>query len=132
MENELRIALIDWLRTDAVLAEAVNIVAEEHPRQVSAPSIGLVASASTDWSTKTEHGREVRIALQYRSRGDEPAEAGRVVAAIERRVESLPRRQPGWQVVSITFLRARAEQRPRQDRAILLEYRFRMLSGELP
>jgi hypothetical protein len=132
METELRSALIDWLRTDPALAEAANIVAEEQPRQASAPWIALVASASTDWSTKTERGREVRIALQYQTRGDDPADAGIVVAVIERRIESLPRRQAGWQVAGIAFLRARAEQRARQGRAILLEYRFRILSGELP
>ncbi|WP_121117164.1 tail completion protein gp17 [Croceibacterium ferulae] len=128
MESLLRAALIDWLRTDAVLAPTVNIVAEEHPVQASVPWIGVVASASTDWSTKTERGREVRLALEYHTRGDDPAGAAATVAAIEACVESLPRRQPHFHVAGIAFVRARAEQRPRQGRAVLLEYRFRILA----
>lgn len=130
MESLLRTALIDWLRTDAALAATVNIVAEEHPVQASVPWIGVVASASADWSTKTERGREVRLALEYLTRGDDPAEAAAVVAAIEARVESLPRRLPHFHVAGIAFLRARAEQRPRQGRAVLLEYRFRILATD--
>ncbi|KHL24544.1 hypothetical protein PK98_11150 [Croceibacterium mercuriale] len=128
MESLLRIALIDWLRADAVLAPAVNIVAEEHPVQASVPWIGVTASASTDWSTKTERGREVRLTLEYLTRGDDPAEAAAIVAAIEACVEGLPRRQPGFHVAGIAFLRARAAQRARHGRAVLLEYRFRILA----
>lgn len=128
MESLLRTALIDWLRTDESLAATVNLVAEEHPVQASLPWVGVVTSASTDWSTKTERGREVRLALEYRTRGDDPAEAAATVAAIEARVESLPRRQPQFHVAGIAFLRSRAGQRPRHGRAVLLEYRFRILA----
>ncbi len=128
METLLRAALIDWLRADAALMSGLNQVAEEAPLRAAAPWLGLVASASTDWSTKTEKGREVRIALELHLRRDEPAAGALLVQAIEERIEDFPRAQAGFYVASATFLRARAEQRPANMRAMLIEYRFRLLA----
>jgi len=129
METLLRAALIAWLRADPALAGEANIVAEERPVQASLPWIGLTASSSTDWSTKTERGREVRLALQYHYRGDDPATAATTVAALEDRIAALPRTQAGWTVIGNRFLKARSEQRANNVRAVLLEYRFRILAA---
>jgi hypothetical protein len=127
MEVPLRAALVAWLRADPALA-ALNAVTEEAPARTSLPWLALAASASTDWSCKTALGREVRIALELHCRGDRPEAAGDLVAAIEARIASLPRDQPGFAVVTTRFLRARAEQRGESRRAILLEYAFRLLA----
>ena len=132
MESLLRAALLDWLRADPALTNELNSIAEEAPVTAVPPWLGLVASASVDWSTKTRKGREVRLALELHSRGDDPATATAVVQAIEDRVEVLPHIQPDFEVASVTFLRARAEQRSGNRRAILLEYRFRLLKSEMP
>ena len=66
--------------------------------------------------------------LELHCRGDRPDSAASLVAAIEQRVEALPRAQTGFSVAGIQFLRARAEQRGESRRAILLEYRFRLLA----
>ena len=128
MESELRSALIEWLRVDPVLAGMLNAVVEEAPSRASPPWLGIAASASADWSTKDRKGREVRVALELQGRGDDPASAAEAVRAIEARVEALPRAQDGFAVANATFLRARAEQRAGNRRAVLLEYRFRVLA----
>ena len=125
METELRAALIAWLQADAALMSQLNGVTEEAPSRASPPWVGIAASASADWSTKDRAGREVRLALELHCRGDDPG----TVRAIEARVEALPRAQAGFDVVSTTFLRARAEQRPGNVRAVLIEYRFRVLAA---
>jgi len=130
METRLRAALLEWLRADAILANLVNTIAEEAPSRTAPPWLGLVASASTDWSTKDRTGREIRVALELHCRGDDPGTAAAIVPAIEARVEALPRAQSGFEIATTTFLRARAEQRPANTRAVLLEYRFRLLSTE--
>jgi hypothetical protein len=130
METQLRAALIAWLRSDPALQGSLNCIVEEAPVTASPPWLGLVASASTDWSTKTRQGREVRIALELHCRGDDPAQAGALADAIAARIDSLPRRQTAFDLASTLFLRARAEQRARNLRAILLEYRFRLLAPE--
>lgn len=127
METSLRAALVAWLRADPALA-ALNAVAEEAPSRVSLPWLAIVASASADWSCKTAPGREVRIALELHCRGDAPDAAAALVSAIEARVVALPRAQAGFSVITVQFLRARAEQRGESRRAILTEYRFRLLA----
>ena len=129
METLLRAALIDWLRADATIAAAVNVVDEAETNRASPPWLALVASASADWSSKTHTGREIRIALELRHRGDVPGDAAELLRAIEARVEALPAAQPGVRVASIHYLRARHERRARNERASLVEYRFRCLAA---
>jgi hypothetical protein len=128
METDLRAALIAWLRSDAVLADLLNAVTEEAPARAAPPWLGIAASASGDWSTKDRTGREVRVALELHCRGDDPGTAAAATKAIEARVEAFPRSQDGFAVATIAFLRARAEQRAGNLRAVLLEYRFRLLA----
>ncbi len=129
MESQLRTILVDWLASDPILSTALNDVTEEAPSRASLPWLGIAASASTDWSTKTARGREVRIAVELQTRGDVAAETAALVAQVEERIESLPRMHPAFSLASTTFLRARAEQRPRNTRGVLLEYRFRILEA---
>lgn len=129
MELALRAALIGWLAADPLLGAELNAVVEEAPSRTSLPWLAIAASASTDWSCKTAPGREIRVALELHCRGDAPDTAASLVSAIETRVESLPRTQPAFQIVTAQFLRARAEQRGESRRAILLEYRFRLMAA---
>lgn len=128
MEVPLRAALIAWLAADPALAETLNAVVEEVPNRVALPWLAIAASASADWSTKEQAGREVRVALELHCRGDRPDTAATLVSAIESRISALPDAQTGFLVVTTQFLRARAEQRAANTRAILLEYRFRLLA----
>jgi hypothetical protein len=127
MENDLRAALIAWLRTDPALA-AINAMEEEAPLSVTPPWLGIAASASIDWGTKDRPGREIRIALELESRTDEAAADAPLLSAIERRVLDLPPFQPGFELASIRFLRSRSEARSDNLRAALLEYRFRIFA----
>ena len=128
MEIALRATLIDWLKADPALAGALNAMVEEAPTRTSLPWLAIAASASADWSAKDRQGREVRIALELHCRGDAPATAASLTAGIEARIAALPSAQAGYRVVSTMFLRARAEQRSANTRAILIEYRFRLLA----
>jgi Protein of unknown function (DUF3168) len=128
-ETRLRAALIAWLRADPALSSAINTITEEAPLRASVPWLGIVASASTDWSAKDRKGREVRIAVELHLRGDAPETGAALLSAVEARIEALPRLQDGFAVITNLFLRARAEQRPANQRAILLEYRFRLLEA---
>ena len=128
MEIPLRASLIAWLAADPALAGQLNAVVEEAPVRTALPWLALAASASADWSSKDRMGREVRIALELHCRGDRPDTAATLVRAIEARVAALPPAQAGFRVVTATFLRARAEQRGANTRAILFEYRFRVLA----
>jgi hypothetical protein len=129
METILRAALLAWLRSGPAPLDRLNAVEEEAPLRASPPWLGIVASASADWSTKTQAGREVRVAIELQSRGDDPAADAALVRAVEDRVEALPRAQQGFALATVQFLRSRAERRPNNRRAVLLEYRFRCLAA---
>jgi len=129
METQLRAALLAWLRADPALIGKLNAIEEEAPVRTAIPWLGVAASASVDWSTKECNGREVRLALELHMRGDDPATGAQTIAAVENRIETIPAAQGGFSIVSVRFLRARAEQRTGNVRAILLEYRFRLLEA---
>ncbi|GAB5348917.1 tail completion protein gp17 [Alteriqipengyuania sp. 357] len=129
METQLRATLIAHLAADAGIAAAINLVDEAEIERASAPWLALVASASIDWGTKTHAGREVRVAFELRLHGDDPATGGETAERIDARILSLPAGQDGFRVVSAAFLRGRAERRPRNARALLREYRFRLLAA---
>lgn len=128
MELAFRAALLAWLAADPVLSAGLNAIVEEAPLRTSPPWLGIVASASADFSHKTGAGREVRVALELQTLGDDPGEAAALVAAIEARIAALPSEQGGFRIASLTFLRARAEQRGEARRVVLLEYRARLLA----
>lgn len=127
MEIALRAALIDWLKADPALSAQLNAIVEEAPSRTSLPWLAVAASASADWSTKDRTGREVRVALELHCRGDQPGSAATLTGAIEARIGAMPSAQTGFTLVTTQFLRARAEQRGESRRAVLIEYRFRVL-----
>lgn len=128
MENDLRAAVITWLRADPALA-SINAIEEEAPLSATPPWLGIAASAGIDWGTKDRAGREIRIALELESYTDAAAGDSSLLSAIERRVLDLPPFQPGFELASIRFLRSRSEARTDNRRAALLEYRFRIIES---
>ena len=127
MESALRTALIAWLRSDTALSGTINSIEEEAPVTSTPPSVAIVASASADWSSKTSTGREVRIAFELTDRRDTPEHTAALARRIEQRIATLDPDQPGFRVVATQFVRSRVERRPRSLRAVLLEYRFKLL-----
>jgi hypothetical protein len=129
METQLRGALLDCLRADPALA-ALNSITEEAPSRASLPWLGISASASADWSVKDAAGREVRIALELHTRGDDPATGVTLAKELEARVLAMPRAQNGFYIVTIVFLRSRIEQRANNLRAMLFEFRFHLIATQ--
>lgn len=128
METRFRSDLVAWLRSDATLAQGCNAIEEESPIAASPPWIGIAASAAAEWGAKGTPGREVRVALELLDRGDDPERAAALVDALETRIATLPAAQDGYRVVVTQFLRSRAERRPQGKRAVLVEYRFKIIA----
>ncbi len=131
MELAFRAVLLAWLAADTTLSGNLNAIVEEAPSRTALPWLALTASASTDWSTKSGPGREIRVALELNYRGDDPLSESALIAGIERRVESLPtdHTAAGFRIANLMFLKARAEQRGEARRALVLEYRARVLGA---
>lgn len=129
MESAFRTALLAWLRADSELAASLNDIAEEAPSTAPAPTLAIAASAAADWSSKSTQGREVRVALELVDRSDTPDHTTSIAQRIEQRIATLDPVQAGFRVVVTQFLRSRVERRPRNLRAALLEYRFKLLAN---
>lgn len=127
MENLLRAKLVDWLSTAPQLAQ-LNAIEEESPLRASPPWLGIAASAAADWGSKDRRGKEVRIALELVTRGDDPATDAYLIDTIENRVLTLPSDQSEFEIVNNRFLRSRAEKRSNNLRASLIEFRFHIPS----
>jgi hypothetical protein len=128
MEIPLRAGLIGWLAGDATLVTMLNAITEEAPSRTALPWLAIATSASVDCSTKTEAGYEIRIAVELHLRGDQPEHGAAVTAAVQASIAALPRDMDGFRIVTLQFLRSRAEQRANNTRAMLLEYRFRTIA----
>lgn len=129
MEIPLRAALIGWLQGDATLIGMLNAITQEAPSRTALPWLAIATSASTDWSTKTEAGCEIRIALELHLRGDQPDTGAAVTSAVQARIAAMPRDAGAFRIVTLQFLRSRAEQRAGNTSAMLLEYRFRTIAA---
>jgi len=129
MEIPLRAHLIGWLQSDTALVTMLNAITQEAPSRTALPWLAIATSASIDWSTKTEAGHEIRIALELHLRGDRPGDGAAVTAAVQARIASLPRIADTFRIVTLQFLRSRAEQRANNTGAMLLEYRFRTIAA---
>jgi hypothetical protein len=131
MELAFRAAVVAWLAADPTLVDGLNAIVEEAPVKTALPWLALTASASTDWSNKSGRGREIRVALELNYRGYEQLAETDLIGAIEARIESLPADQSasGFRIASLTFLKARVEQRGEALRSLVLEYRARVLAA---
>lgn len=106
---------------------ALTGVYDGPPPRAAFPYASISTTSATDWSTKTETGREVRLALTLWDDGDTPARLHALLAETEAALASLPRTLPGWQIVSLVLTRTLVARDPTGPWAGLVDHRFRLL-----
>jgi hypothetical protein len=92
------------------------------------PYVSVADGLSSDWSTKTALGREVRLALTVWDDGEEPSRIQALVGQVEEALVALPRDLPGWRIASNIFLRSIIARNAAGPWAGLVEQRIRLLS----
>jgi hypothetical protein len=119
---------------EAVQAALVTLLApiaplyDGAPPRAAFPYIMISDSPVTDWSTKTEQGREIRLALTIWDDGEEAESLRALMIAVEAAMDMFPRNLPGWRVASLIFLRSLISRNPGEPSAALIEYRVRVLA----
>ena len=98
------------------------------PPRATFPYIVISDSPVTDWSTKTEQGREIRLALTIWDDGEEAESLRTLMIAVEAAMDGFPRDLPGWRVASLVFLRSLISRDPGTPSAALIEYRVRIIA----
>jgi Protein of unknown function (DUF3168) len=120
-------ALVGALEAHPVIAITCGVYDGPEPRAVF-PYISVTDGLVSDWSTKTDIGREFRIGLTVWDDCEEAARLHDLMGHVEDAVAALPRDLPGWRIVSIVFLRSLISRDPVGPWAGLVEYRLRVLA----
>jgi Protein of unknown function (DUF3168) len=98
------------------------------PPRAEFPYIMISDSPVTDWSTKTQAGREIRLALNIWDDGEDPARMAGLVSAVEAALAAFPRDLPGWRLASLVFLRSLVSRDAAGPWVALVEHRIRVLT----
>ena len=109
------------------LLDGIAPVYDGAPPRAPFPYILISNSPVSDWSTKTEQGREIRLALTIWDEGETAETLRTLMIAVEGAMDVFPRTLPGWHVVSLVFLRSLVSREPDSPSAGLIEYRLRLL-----
>lgn len=102
------------------------------PLQAAFPYAVVDTGLESDWSHKSAAGREVRLAVTIRDKGERPARVQRLMALSGALLDMLGGEADGWRLVTMGYLRSRLVP-PRAGSADpwagVLEYKARMLAG---
>lgn len=101
-------------------------VHELAPLQAAPPFATVEAGPETDWSHKTGTGRELRVAIVVRDKGERPDRIRRLTDQIQAEVEPIGPDVGVWRLASLVFLRSRTI-REAGGWAATIEYRARLL-----
>lgn len=124
----LHAAVVAALKAHAPLAGLTGIYDGPPPR-ARFPYLVISDGLVGDWSTKTETGREVRLALTLWDDGEAAARLHTLMAEVETALSAFPAALDGWRVVSTVFLRSLVVRDPAGPWAGLIEHRIRILEA---
>ena len=120
-------AAVAALEAHPVLAQSLSGVFDGPPVRAAYPYISVSEGLVTDWSTKTETGREIRLALTVWDDGEEPARLHNIMGHVEEAIAAMAQDLAGWRVASNVFLRSLIARDPAGPWAGLVEHRVRLL-----
>ena len=99
------------------------------PLQAAFPYAVVDSGLHSDWSHKSGAGREVRLAVTVRDKGEIPARLKTLLGTAEEALQELSLAGEGWSLVSMQFLRTRLVPEGRGAWAGVIEFRARMLAS---
>ena len=126
--HTLQAAAVAALTAHPVLANALTGVYDGPPPRAAFPYVTINDGIASDWSTKTNAGREIRLALTVWDDGESATRLSNLMSHIEDAVSAIPRDLPNWRIASLVFLRSIVVRDPAGPWAGLVEYRVRLLA----
>lgn len=116
------------LAGQAALVAQVNGIFDAPPVRTPRPYLLVDDPVLTDWSTKDQDGREVRIAVLVRDTGQDRARARELADLVEAAIAAMPAALgDGWRVASCVLLRTRLVAEDGTNVTAIVEHRVRML-----
>lgn len=117
---------------DAVIAalrpiEGLNHVYDGSPLTAAFPHAVVEAGPESDWSHKSGEGRELRLSILVRDKGERPMRLRGLVAEIEARMGQIGADLTGWRLVNLVFVREAMLRETGAAWGAAIDYRARLL-----
>jgi hypothetical protein len=109
--------------------EALNGVYDGPPLTAAFPYALIETGPESDWSHKTGEGRELRLSIMVRDKGEKPQRLRVLTAAAEAAISGLEPDLAGWRLVSLVFLRGSMLRETGAAWTAAIEYRARLLKA---
>lgn len=109
--------------------EGLNGVYDGPPLTAAFPYARVDAGPENDWSHKSGDGRELRIAIFVRDKGEQPARLRVLAAAVEAALPAIGPDLAGWRLVNLVFLRSSMLREAGAAWTAAIEYRARLLKA---
>ncbi len=122
-------AIVSALRSSSALTAEISGVFDGPPPRAPFPYVAISDGLVTDWSTKTEPGRDIRVALTVWDDYESPARLHRLMHACAQAMATLPPTLEGWRIVNCTFLRSLVTRSATGPWAGLVEHRVRVMGA---
>lgn len=107
--------------------DGLNGVYDGPPLTAAFPYAMVATGPESDWSHKSGEGRELRLSILVRDKGERPARLRELVAAIEGVVMEIGADLTGWRLVNLVFVREAMLQETGAAWSAAIDYRARLL-----
>lgn len=97
------------------------------PLTAAFPYASVETGPESDWSHKSGEGRELRLSILVRDKGERPARLRRLAASVEDALTGLAPDLAGWRLVNLIFLRGSMLRETGAAWTAAIEYRARLL-----
>lgn len=124
----LQAAAVAALSAHPVLAAQLSGIYDGPPPRAAFPYVAVTDGVTSDWSTKTKQGREIRLAFTVWDDGEAATRLADLMGHVDDAILAIPRDLPGWRIASLVFLRSIVVRDPAGPWAGLVEHRVRLLA----
>ena len=124
----LQAAAIAALSAHPVLTTQLSGIYDGPPPRAAFPYVAITDGLTSDWSTKTTTGREIRLAFTVWDDGEVATRLADLMGHVDDAILAIPRDLPGWRIASLMFLRSIVVRDAAGPWAGLVEHRVRLLA----
>ena len=120
-------ALAEAALTALRAVDGLNGCYDGPPLSAACPYAIVETGPESDWSHKSGEGRELRLSILVRDKGERPARLRGIMTALETATATIGPDLAGWRLVNLVFLRGSMLRSADAAWTAAIEYRARLL-----
>ena len=109
--------------------EGLNGAYDGPPLTAAFPYATVETGPESDWSHKSGAGREARLSILVRDKGERPLRLRGIMAEVETAADGIGPDLAGWRLVNLVFLRGSMLREAPAAWTAAIEYRARLLKA---